>query len=108
MGATNCSISSGLNTAAGSWASRRKGDGQTRSMARSQTRSCWKLWFIVIPLHPLDRSIVAHTDIQRGEFEEEYSTTEKCSLLDHGPRDLGLKSNGWFDTSMIIFFRRYE
>ncbi len=40
MGATSCSISSGLNTVPVPWASRRTGHGSDTSTARIQTKSC--------------------------------------------------------------------
>src|SRR5215510_2586435 len=51
MGATNCSISSGLNVVPLLWASRRKGHGHTMSTARSQTKSCLEIFFIGLPFH---------------------------------------------------------
>src|SRR5262249_54449945 len=59
MGATNCSISSGLNVVQLLWALRRKGHGHTMSTARSQTRSCLGIFFIGRPFHLLDNRVHA-------------------------------------------------
>jgi hypothetical protein len=57
MGATNCSISSGLNVVPLLWAARRKGHSQTISMVRSQTRSCVGICFMEMPFHLLDNRV---------------------------------------------------
>src|SRR5262249_15227462 len=59
IGATNCSISSGLNVLPLLWAARRTGHGQPRRTVSSQTRSCVGMCFIGLPFHLLDNCIHA-------------------------------------------------
>src|SRR5262249_42012732 len=57
MGATNCSISSGLNTVPVPWALRRIGHGSAASTARSQTKSCLNTLFIACLLTILTENV---------------------------------------------------